>query len=1212
MKELEQMHEVPMGTRTLKSLLKKPGHSKQRTQKNRVTINEKLNEFFAADYIILIKEECCGDYEEECDCCCQEPEMIRLGNCKECRAEFTRQLAAGDIDTRFATERNGNKIIDNGCDLSRRVGAGVGGCISVGGLGIPGSEESQEDEDEDDEDEEEEYEEEVDDDDNDEAESSEEADQRNNPLAGDPMTPVQLQAQTHETLSPPEGYKDVCDEDMQTDPANDMCPSTGAVVVCGECNYYRQRTPDGDKDVEEDGNSNTQIDESAQKTLEQSQQTTPDIQQRYLVETITMTTVTERRIVREISEDKGLTPAPTSNTSPSSSPASQEDQTDKPPITNPPSVPNGSAEAISNSEAAEDDKPTENSPAKEEHPPDSELMPFKLSSSSLVTNSLKPNSAVRQLFPNPKFISPPPALSKGMSLSNDETDSDSEAQRYLVTTESLRLFDSVKRAKMAGSRSDSSESDSSTIKRTIERNALRRSLVCKYDTLTRKKNLMSKDVSLEERIRQLTCVDPEEDTTYDSASDSLSAEQNHLAIQGQDLQDLPARTSPNGEERPLGKARDCPEHSPSPPLHHHHHHHHYHHHHHNPSTYKKITDLFGQKKIDNMPDLGLGDRSSPKTSTSKLNSDRKQFLASLAPLSCVANTGIDGNDYYQLSSKISRDSVGYASDSSYSLEDIEAALRGDERNGKTPGPPDVTRGTPTGVGPDASDATTDELLAFVEQDKSRTERLKRRYDTEDKEEKNVVDEDDDELNDYGFNRRPAVRGIKPQFESSEIVRQLRYRTIPASVDKRQASWPYYDTDNHHLEKRVTFTSTAAAAAVGVGIGVGVNVEPDEISLASSRDSTINRINTMQRQIDDIYQTIAESALSIQGTLDRGSYLESTLPRGVSSRIPVVPPPPLPPGDCHRYQDAKTGGAGHFQETPRMRMSNDMPMYSTLSKPRRAVAISNYPCGVVPIESSTKCYRTMYLVPYNGLSDPTYQNIQRILPPHSSASYADHIERYPYPRNVEGDGNQVPRYYPRAGTAGSSSGPGGASGHVTPAIVPPPPLHLRLQPEDMGFNPGPGVGMQTILQHQHISQLATYNVQSVPAYTVMAPSRPGYPYPVHPRGNVEGTIQGQLQSQSQSQTGSLPPTMTTNTVASGFNGNHHLACTSSSSSTSSALSSPTKTPAGSNLCSTAERGVPEGAASAPAHDFVSQANNVTYGHNVPPPNTQNSVYYAMNV
>lgn len=242
MKELEQMHEVPMGTRTLKSLLKKPGHSKQRAQKNRVTINEKLNEFFAADYIILIKEECCGDYEEECDCCCQEPEMIRLGNCKECRAEFTRQLAAGDIDTRFATERNGNKIIDNGCDLSRRVGAGVGGCISVGGLGIPGSEESQEDEDEDDEDEEEEYEEEVDDDDNDE--SSEEAEQRNNPLAGDPMTPVQLQAQTHETLSPPEGYKDVCDEDMQTEPANDMCPaSTGAVVVCGECNYYRQRTP---------------------------------------------------------------------------------------------------------------------------------------------------------------------------------------------------------------------------------------------------------------------------------------------------------------------------------------------------------------------------------------------------------------------------------------------------------------------------------------------------------------------------------------------------------------------------------------------------------------------------------------------------------------------------------------------------------------------------------------------------------------------------------------------------------------------------------------------------------------------------------------------------------------------------------------------------------------------------------------------------------
>lgn len=201
MKELE--HSDAPGTRALKSLLKKPGQGKQRTHKNRVVINEKLNEFFAADYIILIKEECCADYEEECDCCCQETEMIRVGNCKECRAELSRHLASG-IDPRYGIDRNG----DDG-DGNRR---------------IMGSEESQcEDEGED---EEEEYEEEVDDYEE-EAESSEE------PEASDKTSNSQHQ---HETLSPPEGYKDVCDEDKHQEVDNEqMCNDN----VCGECNYYR-------------------------------------------------------------------------------------------------------------------------------------------------------------------------------------------------------------------------------------------------------------------------------------------------------------------------------------------------------------------------------------------------------------------------------------------------------------------------------------------------------------------------------------------------------------------------------------------------------------------------------------------------------------------------------------------------------------------------------------------------------------------------------------------------------------------------------------------------------------------------------------------------------------------------------------------------------------------------------------------------------------
>lgn len=65
----------------LKSLLKKPG--RKEAKKNRVIFNETKNEFFDADYIILIREEC--DYDEDEDdgvCTCNQHEMVRL-TCSE-------------------------------------------------------------------------------------------------------------------------------------------------------------------------------------------------------------------------------------------------------------------------------------------------------------------------------------------------------------------------------------------------------------------------------------------------------------------------------------------------------------------------------------------------------------------------------------------------------------------------------------------------------------------------------------------------------------------------------------------------------------------------------------------------------------------------------------------------------------------------------------------------------------------------------------------------------------------------------------------------------------------------------------------------------------------------------------------------------------------------------------------------------------------------
>lgn len=66
----------------LKSSIKKV----PRKKKNRVTFNENKNEFFEADYIILIREEC--QYDEESDegiCTCSQHEMVRLTCCdNEC------------------------------------------------------------------------------------------------------------------------------------------------------------------------------------------------------------------------------------------------------------------------------------------------------------------------------------------------------------------------------------------------------------------------------------------------------------------------------------------------------------------------------------------------------------------------------------------------------------------------------------------------------------------------------------------------------------------------------------------------------------------------------------------------------------------------------------------------------------------------------------------------------------------------------------------------------------------------------------------------------------------------------------------------------------------------------------------------------------------------------------------------------------------------
>lgn len=144
---------------------------------------------------------------------------------------------------------------------------------------------------------------------------------------------------------------------------------------------------------------------------------------------------------------------------------------------------------------------------------------------------------------------------------------------------------------------------------------------------------------------------------------------------------------------------------------------------------------------------------------------RRQFLSTLAPLTaCVAGQR-DDLSYYTLAHPGDRNSLGSSQCTEYSLGDIDAALHDDD--GKKVAP-DVIAGTPG--------QESDELAAFVQQEGARTERLKKRYSTETSTSAPAsgAGSDDDEHNDYGFNSRPSVRGIKPRFGSTnEILQQMQ-------------------------------------------------------------------------------------------------------------------------------------------------------------------------------------------------------------------------------------------------------------------------------------------------------------------------------------------------------------------------------------------------------------------------------------------------------
>lgn len=347
--------------------------------------------------------------------------------------------------------------------------------------------------------------------------------------------------------------------------------------------------------------------------------------------------------------------------------------------------------------------------ARQEEPPiqqQKELnLTLRLGSVLLNSDNLPPNSAVRQLFP------------------------DSKAQKRLLSiTDDLISYDSreLKSAGISGGGSNSddelSRGSSSSIRRTIERNALRRSLLRYSDpmaTTSRRRSVPNKEEnSLVERIKQLTC----------------------------DIDDEPGRRS----ESPHNQMR-----------------------HHGLVGRERCHSESG--KDFQQPLQVMQDNSccwlmvDPPRGSIKIAATRKQFQIG------ERETPPDGSASASINTAVAADGTVY------SLDDIDEVLAAE-----CVCPPDLQQYQQP---PDILATVQQqpcELETFVERGHGRMERLKKRY--------SLTEEDDQD--DYGFSRRPSVRGIKPRFGSTtEIIQQIQLQLQPPPLANparvgSHVTWPY--------------------------------------------------------------------------------------------------------------------------------------------------------------------------------------------------------------------------------------------------------------------------------------------------------------------------------------------------------------------------------------------------------------------------------------
>ncbi|XP_050423705.1 uncharacterized protein LOC126835272 isoform X2 [Adelges cooleyi] len=531
------------------------------------------------------------------------------------------------------------------------------------------------------------------------------------------------------TLSPPDGYKDGCPRHMPSsydrhddeltaaynsdvtdrccDEHPDMSPyySVGCPAsYMGETNKpHTESTPPPRPNEQPQLKATSSASGAVQpKPNTVCDTNTSTAQPRCIVETITMTTVTERQIVQ-------ATKRPGQD-------GASEDATAAKPTTAAATV-------------VEDASKTAG-PGASSVPADEGYVIIRLGNNTMVYNNRNPNSAVRQLFPSTKFVCPPTRIK--------ETDDARLLNKYLITEDSLRAFDS---RTLNGYKEPQSDDDDDTgtssnlIRRTIERSTLRR------NTSVKKNNFGdAKEISLIEKIRRLTC-DSDED------------------------QEDPAKKADKRPDPPYAVLLHCESSATAT----------------SGPAYKKPPDSVGnsggnrydhgtpdQQQPSNKPNLlDLCDGHSTVTSTGKKpppppvrsNSSGKPFLTTLAT-ACVS-----GNVHP--SPPIMQESPP------------------PQQPQQCPPQPDVVAGTQQQ--PSASGQRQEELAAFVQQDSGRLDKIRKRYlPTGGSNASNAAEDEDDENDDYGFNRRPEVHGIRSGFSAQILIKNQ-------PPQQRPANRPYYPT-----------------------------------------------------------------------------------------------------------------------------------------------------------------------------------------------------------------------------------------------------------------------------------------------------------------------------------------------------------------------------------------------------------------------------------